>query len=135
MSMWSDQPSHRLRRIWQPESAQSMSEPLYHITDRESWQRAIRTGSYSVDSLDQEGFIHCSLRHQVTRVANALYTDRANLLLLEIDHGAIQAVIRLEGESEQFPHIYGVINLSAVTRVASFEPARDGSFAFPPDFA
>jgi uncharacterized protein (DUF952 family) len=112
-----------------------MSELLYHIAEREAWQQAIRAGRYRAASLVHEGFIHCSFRHQVERVAANYYAGRSDLLLLEIDPDALEAEVLLEGGAELFPHIYGSIQLAAVTRITPFEPSSGGSFAFPSDFA
>ena len=56
------------------------------------------------------------------------------LVLLEIDTRRVGAEIRYEnceGGQEDFPHIYGALELGAVVRVAAFEPGEDGSFAMP----
>ena len=42
---------------------------IYHITPRAAWQRAQQRGEYRAASLRREGFIHCSGRTQVVRVA------------------------------------------------------------------
>jgi len=92
--------------------------PLYHITDHQNWNAAQDTGAYRADSLESEGFIHCSTQDQVVRVANALYRGQANLLLLVIDPDRVQPEIRYEdshGSGELFPHIYGPLNLDAVS--------------------
>lgn len=112
-----------------------MAEPIYHITDRESWEQALQEEVYVAPSLHSEGFIHCSRRDQVTRVAAMFYADRERLLLLEIDPAALGAEVRHEGEDELFPHVYGAIPLDAVTRVAHFEQDAAGGFAFPSDLA
>ena len=57
------------------------------------------------------------------------------LVLLEIDTRRVGAEIRYEnceGGQEDFPHIYGALELGAVVRVAAFEPGEDGCFAMPP---
>jgi uncharacterized protein (DUF952 family) len=35
------------------------------------------------------------------------------------------------GGDERFPHIYGPLNLDAVTQVLPFEPSDDGLFSLP----
>ena len=51
---------------------------IYHITSRGAWIEATRNGSYAADSLESEGFIHCSTAAQVLPVARQnFYGDRA----------------------------------------------------------
>lgn len=105
---------------------------LFHITPRADWERALRQGVYRAASLRREGFIHCSGRTQVVRVANTFYRGRRNLLLLVIDPARVQPAIRHERvDGRRFPHIYGPLNLDAVVRVLEFPPRRDGTFALP----
>ncbi len=107
---------------------------LYHITLIEHWEAAQRKGSYDFDSLKAEGFIHCSLKEQVVRVANSRFRGRADLILLQIDEAKITAPVKvenLEGGYEKFPHIYGPLNLDAVVKVYPFEPNSEGEFSHP----
>jgi len=109
--------------------------PIYHITSQTDWDDAQKTGGYRADSLDSQGFIHCSARHQVVAVANHFYRGRDGLVLLAIElDKLIPAVVweNLEGGQEQFPHIYGVLNLDAVVQVVPFPPGVDGAFDLPP---
>jgi len=85
-----------------------------------------------------DGFIHCSTRDQVIKVANARFHGREGLLLLLIDTDRVEPAIvyeNLEGGSELFPHIYGELNIEAVTGVAPFEPGSDGYFELPTGIA
>lgn len=107
---------------------------IFHITRRSEWERAEREGSYRTPTLASEGFIHCSRRDQVIRIANGLFRGQTGLVLLEIDPLRVGAEIRYEnceGGQEPFPHIYGALDLSSVVRVLTFEPGEDGSFAMP----
>lgn len=103
---------------------------IYHITRRVDWQRARTEGQYRGDALASEGFIHCSTREQVLRVANKFYVGRSGLALLTIDEGRLKAEVRYEAapDGEVFPHIYGPLNLDAVVRAQAFEPGEDGKF-------
>jgi uncharacterized protein (DUF952 family) len=114
-----------------------LSQPasvIFHIARRDEWESARPSGTYKADTLSSEGFIHCSERHQVVGVANRLYRNRSDLLLLCVDPTRLTSELRYEpGGGDTFPHIYGPLNVSAVTRVVDFPPRSDGSFDLPPD--
>lgn len=104
---------------------------IYHITTAADWEAGQTQGRYTVESLSSEGFIHCSKLEQVVATANRHYPGRRGLLLLAIATERVLAEIReenLSGGSELYPHIYGPINLDAVSAVLPFEPDADGRF-------
>lgn len=97
---------------------------LFHITQRAAWDAAARAGEYRMSTLDrtleQEGFIHCSLPHQLRGVAERFYADADDLVVLVIDSARLTSPVRYEasdGDGEQYPHIYGPVAASAVTEV------------------
>jgi uncharacterized protein (DUF952 family) len=110
---------------------------ILHITSRAAWNQAQREGAYRPASLASEGFIHLSKPDQVIRVANAFYRDQPDLVLLHVDPARLQAPLRYEDaahpaaseEGEQFPHLYGPLNLDAVIKVTELKPGADGSYA------
>ncbi len=106
---------------------------IIHITQRKQWEKAKLTGTYRADSLDLEGFIHCSTPKQVIKVANFLFRNQKGLVLLYIDSDKVQPKIRYEATEidELFPHIYGALNIDAVFKVTDFEPGEDGFFQLP----
>lgn len=111
---------------------------LLHITDRARWQEAVRTGEYRMSTrgvtLEQEGFIHCSLRHQLRAVAELVYSDADDLVVLVIDSEQVPADIRYEVPApgaERYPHIYGPLPVSAVTEVASVGRDSSGRMILP----
>lgn len=107
---------------------------IYHITPHTDWQKALDFGSYRAPSLVSEGFIHCSQRDQVVETANRLFRDREDLVLLVIDTAKLAAPLKNEAASDTplvFPHIYGPLNLDAVSAVLPFPPLADGTFDFP----
>ena len=98
---------------------------ILHITERSNWEHAQVVGEYRTDSLETQGFIHCSKPEQVARVANVRFRGRHDLVLLVIEPARVTAEIRYgipEGGREPFPHIYGPLNLNAVVKVLPFEP-------------
>jgi len=109
---------------------------IYHITNNEIWIKSEQVGSYIPKEFSKDGFIHCSTKEQVTKVANAKYWGKPGLILLEIVEEKVTANVKyenLDGGSEQFPHIYGELKIEAVARILEFPPNSDGSFSFPED--
>ena len=121
---------------------------ILHITKKEDWAKAQATGSYRAESLASQGFIHCSTPAQVVAVANFIFRGQRDLVLLVIDSARVIAEVRLEnldgGNSAQnddlpddklYPHIYGPLNVDAVTLVVDFDPLPDGTFELPESFS
>ena len=106
---------------------------ILHITKREQWEKAKLEGVYRSDTLDSQGFIHCSTSQQIVKVANALYPAQRELVLLCIITNRVQSEIKYEsaGSEERYPHIYGSLNVDAVVKVVDFEPTENGKFVLP----
>ncbi|MFV9505707.1 MAG: DUF952 domain-containing protein [Oscillochloridaceae bacterium umkhey_bin13] len=99
---------------------------IYHITTAVAWQAAQLAGVYTADSLQLEGFIHFSRVTQLPRVAAKFYRGQTGLVLITVDPARLSAELRdEEGEpGEQFPHLYGPLNLDAVVTVEPFLPPQ-----------
>ncbi|QYR21276.1 DUF952 domain-containing protein [Paenibacillus sp. sptzw28] len=107
---------------------------ITHITTKEKWEEARTKGYYDHESIEKEGFIHCSSPQQVLKVANKLYKGQEKLLLLLIEESMVKSNIIWEdlyNLNELYPHIYGVINIEAVINTYDFKPREDGSFQLP----
>jgi len=108
---------------------------VYRIIGNEEWKVARTAGEYVPERFGDEGFVHLSSAGQVLRPANLLYSGRNDLKLLVIDVDKLEAELRYEpgshGEEELFPHLYGHLNVDAVTDVIDFPCEPDGSFQLP----
>jgi uncharacterized protein (DUF952 family) len=115
---------------------------IYHITSRTAWNQARQSGDYRAESLQTEGFIHCSTDEQVVPVAEKYYKGHADLILLVIEPERLTSDLKWEppaegappagvSEGSLFPHIYGPINLEAVVRVFDLQSQPDGKYTFP----
>ncbi len=107
---------------------------ILHIANKSDWQTAVASGVYRIESLITEGFIHCSTVEQVLGPANERFHGQSGLILVCIDPEKVTAPILYEDcyESGQaFPHIYGPLNVEAVSGVITFAPQDDGSFVLP----
>jgi len=92
---------------------------IYHIVSKHNWNEAQRQDFYEADSLAAEGFIHCSDAEQVAGVLERYYKDQTGLLLLHIDETKLIPTLTYElapSINEEFPHIYGRLNLDAVVK-------------------
>lgn len=89
---------------------------LYHVTKRQAWEGARGLGLYEGDSLPSEGFIHCCTPEQLEGVVERYFGDRdPELIVLVIDPSRVTSEIRWE---DGFPHVYGPIEVEAVTSAA-----------------
>jgi uncharacterized protein (DUF952 family) len=112
---------------------------LLHITESATWAAARRDGEFRMSTrgvtLDEQGFIHCGLRHQLRPVAERLYGDTAeDLVVLLIDADRLAAPVQFEpGEpgGEEFPHVYGPIPVDAVVEVIPVGRDADGRLILP----
>jgi uncharacterized protein (DUF952 family) len=111
---------------------------LFHLTERSTWLAAERTGAYRMSTrgltLADQGFIHCSLRHQLRQVAEFLYSDAGDLVVLVIDAARVPAPVRYEAPepgAEEYPHIYGPLPVAAVTQVIPVSRNETGRLVLP----
>ena len=116
---------------------------ILHLINRTDWEAAQQSGVVQPASLASEGFVHCSTEHQMVAVANKYYTGATNMLLLRIDHKLLTSQLKWEPPAHIdgspslpgepfFPHIYGPINIDAVTEIIEFPSTPDGTFVTPP---
>jgi uncharacterized protein (DUF952 family) len=107
---------------------------ILHITTRAEWGGALELGELRPASLADEGFIHCSTTEQMAATANKHYAGRDDMVLLVIDDDLVDIVWEdTSGCGQDFPHIYGPLEVSAVVKVVPYPPGTDGVYT-PPAF-
>lgn len=97
---------------------------IYHVVQKNKWQAAVKQGFYEADSLKQEGFIHLSKQEQLKGVLQRYYKNLEDLLLLHIDEAKLTAELKYElspSVNQLFPHLFGRLNLDAVTEITAIE--------------
>lgn len=105
---------------------------IYHIALSDAWEAANLSGEYVADSISTEGFIHCSTKEQVERSMNRFFAGRDEVLLLAIDPERLKSELKYEpAHGEDFPHIYGPLNVDAVSAVELVRPDDSGRFHYP----
>jgi uncharacterized protein (DUF952 family) len=110
---------------------------IFHIIPQAAWQAAKEKGSYEPSSLAKQGFIHFSLAKQICAVADFNYRGATDLLLLEIDEALVSHEMKYEdlwNEGQDYPHLYGPLDVNAVVHVHTFPSQVDGTFKLPMTF-
>ena len=84
-------------------------------------------------SLSEEGFIHASTAAQVLPVANAVYHDEPqDLVLLVLEQlGRARSAASRYRLGRSFPHIYGPLDVAAVVQRCRWSVTRRGASAGP----
>ncbi len=117
---------------------------IYHLALRSELRAGVKRGTYRPARFAEDGFVHCAERANVLVVAGDYFADvRSPLVLLAIDPARLGADVIYEApapipgggrahleSAARFPHVYGPINLSAITGVAPLVK-RDGAFVWP----
>ena len=92
---------------------------IYHITTLAAWTTQQASDEYTTESLNQEGFIHCSTKEQVKATLERYYSNQKDLLLLHINSSGLLAELKFElaTNGELFPHVFGKLNKSAIVEI------------------
>jgi uncharacterized protein (DUF952 family) len=107
---------------------------IYKICPASAWREAERQGVYRGSPVDiRDGFIHFSTAPQVAETARKHFFGQTGLFLIAVDADALGDALRWEPSrnDELFPHLYGELDLGAVTRVLSMRARSDGYHDLP----
>ncbi|WP_265447051.1 DUF952 domain-containing protein [Flexivirga meconopsidis] len=109
-------------------------ELIYHLAEPQHWATAETIGRYEQSTkgvpLAAADFVHAADADQWPTVRQRFYSDyEQDLFLLAIDPRRLDAEVKREvGDpetGEQFPHIYGPIDVDAVQTVHTLHPTHD----------
>ena len=107
---------------------------IYKICPASAWREAERRGTYrgSEDDL-RDGFIHFSTASQVAETARKHYFGQTGLFLIAVEAELLGTALRWEPSrgGDLFPHLYGELDLGAVTAVLDLRARSDGGHDVP----
>jgi uncharacterized protein (DUF952 family) len=114
------------------------SEPgvqkIYKICPMDMWREAERAGIFRGMPVDhRDGYIHFSAADQVAATADKHFAGQDGLVLVCIDADALGPALKWEPSrgGALFPHLYGDLPLSAVTKVEPIALLPDGRHRLP----
>jgi uncharacterized protein (DUF952 family) len=108
---------------------------LFKICSASLWREAEREGRFRGSAVDlRDGFIHFSTAEQVAETAAKHFAGQRDLVLVRVDAAKLGDKLKWEPSrgGALFPHLYGALDLAAVTRVEALPLASDGKHMFSP---
>ena len=110
-------------------------ECIYHIVKASDIKLNIDRKYYKPKSIENDGFIHCSIESSVIPVANDYYrNENVAFLLLKIDPAKLTSEVKYEKaaplkgmktdhlkSAPVFPHIYGPIDTQAIIGIGELK--------------
>lgn len=106
---------------------------IYKLLRPEEWKVLGETGSFSGSPVDaRDGFIHFSTARQAAETAKKHF-PQGDVVLAEVHPAKLEKAPVWEPSrgGELFPHLYGPLPLSAVTRHWRLSRGMDGALALP----
>src|ERR1700723_1042873 len=111
-----------------PRGLETFVRKIYKICPASAWREAERQGVFRGSPVDvSDGFIHFSTASQVEETARKHFSGQAGLFLIAVDADALGDALRWERSrnDELFPHLYGELDLGAVSGVHSMRARAD----------
>ena len=107
---------------------------IYKICEAAEWRAAEQSGAFAGSEVDRrDGFIHFSTATQVAETAAKHFAQKAGLILVAVDAGALGPALKWETSrgGALFPHLYGVLPVSAVRWAKPLPDEVSGRRVFP----
>jgi uncharacterized protein (DUF952 family) len=108
---------------------------VYKICPAALWNEAERSGVFRGSAADvRDGYIHFSTAAQVAETAAKYFAAKRDLLLVHVDVARLGGRLKWEPSrgGALFPHLYGELDLAAVTKVEPLPLDAEGQHEFPP---
>ena len=90
---------------------------IYKIIDANLWEAAQSQLAFKGAGIDlKDGYIHLSTADQMHETARLHFAGQENLVLVAVDTQSLANKLKWEASrgGQVFPHIYGVLEISAV---------------------
>ncbi|MBB6252569.1 DUF952 domain-containing protein [Nitrospirillum iridis] len=111
-----------------------MNDLIFHMCRADEWLAALASGGYPGSSQDlADGFIHFSTAAQIVESAAKHRAGQTGLLILTVDPAPLGEALKYEPSrgGQLFPHLYGVLPVTAVLRADPLPLGDDGRHVFP----
>ncbi len=110
---------------------------ILHCMKKSIWEERKNKEYWGKRDIDAEGFLHCSTIEYFWRVLWLFEDSKEDFVLICINEDKLEAEVRYEdGDNcgRAYPHIYGLVNNSAVVDVLPFLRDENGKYIKNPEF-
>ena len=108
---------------------------IFKIALSSDWALAERAGRFDGSAHDKaDGFIHFSTAAQLAETLRRYYSGIDGLLLVAVDENSLGPALKWEhspSRGEDFPHLYGALELSAVKWTHRLQRDVQGAIVIP----
>ena len=107
---------------------------VFKIVDTDEWKAAQDGAVYSGSAADKaDGFIHLSTSAQLATTLTKHFAKADNLTLVSIDSNSLADALKWEPSSngDSYPHLYGNLQISAVSWSTPIPKRPGGVFVLP----
>jgi uncharacterized protein (DUF952 family) len=107
---------------------------IYKICERAVWREAEAAQSFlGTEADERDGFIHFSTAAQLAETVTKHYGNKTDLVLVAVDADTLGMTLVWERSrgGDLFPHLYGVLLLSAVKSARPLPDEVEGRRALP----
>ena len=111
---------------------------IYKICESAQWAQAERAGEFRGSAIDlADGYIHFSTARQAAETAAKHFAGMADLVVVAVSADALNGALKWEPSrgGALFPHLYGVLPMTAVRWAKPLPLGVDGMHVFPPEVA
>ena len=107
---------------------------IYKVASREVYDASVAAGRFLGQPVDHaDGYIHFSTAAQLGETIRLYFAGLADQVLFQVATAPLGAALRWEASRNGalFPHLYGELPMSTVTRVARADVPADGRLQLP----
>jgi uncharacterized protein (DUF952 family) len=111
---------------------------IYKICDAARWAEAGQAGEFRGAEIDlADGYIHFSTAAQAAETAAKHFAGKPGLVLVAVAAADLGGALKWEPSrgGALFPHLYGVLPMTAVRWAKPLPLDGDGMHVFPPEMA
>ena len=110
---------------------------ILHCMKKITWEERKNKEYWGQITIDAEGFLHCSTIEYFWRIVWLFEEEQDEFAIVCIDEEKLESEVRYEdGDNcgRAYPHIYGLVNKSAVVDTLSFLRDESGKYVKNPEF-